>query len=91
VKPPVTNRDLYEELQAVSKQKHQVKSRFYYLFWGAATLSVFAGQMYVGTGYRRMSQSIEKVLEPPMMHLPEHWHTDQQDGLYHPTNPPQRI
>jgi len=25
------------------------------------------------------------------MHLPEHWHTDQQDGLYHPTNPPQRI
>ena len=34
------------------KQRHQVKSRWYYIFWGAATISVFAGQMYVGTGYR---------------------------------------
>ena len=96
MKPPVTNRDLYEEIQEVSKlskkQRHQVKSRWYYLFWGAATVSVFAGQMYVGTGYRRMSQSIEKVLEPPMMHLPEHWHSDEPpDGLYHPTDPPQQI
>ena len=71
MKPPVTNRDLYEELQAVSKlskkQRHQVKSRWYYLFWGAATVSVFAGQMYVGTGYRRMSKAIESVLESPIV------------------------
>ena len=31
-----------------------VKSRWYYIFWGAATVSVFAGQLYVGSGYRRM-------------------------------------
>ena len=34
------------------KQRHQVKSRWYYVFWGAATISVFAGQLYVGSGYR---------------------------------------
>ena len=44
------------------KQRHQVKSRFYYLFWGAATLSVFTGQMYVGTGYRRMANSFDKIV-----------------------------
>ncbi len=45
------------------KQRHQVKSRFYYLFWGAATVSVFLGQLYVGTGYRIMSESFHKVLD----------------------------
>ena len=50
------------------KLRAQVKSRFYYLFWGAATLSVFVGQMYVGTGYRRMSRTLEIVLD----FLPEH-------------------
>ena len=44
------------------KQRHQVKSRFYYLFWGAATVSVFAGQMYVGTGYRKMSESFNNLV-----------------------------
>ena len=67
MKPPVTNRDLYEELQAVSKlskkQRHQVKSRWYYLFWGAATVSVFAGQMYVGSGYRRMAESFDRIID----------------------------
>ena len=45
------------------KQRHQVKSRFYYIFWGAATVSVFAGQMYVGSGYRQMSDSINRLLD----------------------------
>jgi|TARA_B100000902_G_C27005807_1_gene762167 5,10-methenyltetrahydromethanopterin hydrogenase len=45
------------------KQRHQVKSRFYYLFWGAATVSVFAGQMYVGSGYRQMSEAINELLD----------------------------
>ena len=44
------------------KQRHQVKSRFYYLFWGAATVSVFAGQMYVGSGYRRMAESFDRIV-----------------------------
>tara|TARA_B100001996_G_scaffold92053_1_gene68582 strand:+ start:363 stop:557 length:195 start_codon:yes stop_codon:yes gene_type:complete len=45
------------------KQRHQVKSRFYYIFWGAATLSVFAGQMYVGSGYRQMSESFNRIMD----------------------------
>ena len=49
------------------KQRHQVKSRWYYIFWGAATVSVFAGQMYVGSGYRKMSNTIEEVLESPII------------------------
>jgi len=49
-------------MKTKKKLRHQVKSRFYYLFWGAATISVFAGQFYVGTGYRRMSDSIDNLL-----------------------------
>ncbi len=49
------------------KQRHQVKSRWYYIFWGTATLSVLAGQLYVGTGYRRMSNTIKSVLEAPIV------------------------
>ena len=45
------------------KQRHQVKSRWYYIFWGAATVSVFVGQMYVGSGYRLMSDSINKLID----------------------------
>ena len=39
------------------KLRAQVKSRFYYLFWGAATVSVFAGQIHVGNGFRKMAES----------------------------------
>ena len=45
------------------KKRHQVKSRWYYIFWGAATLSVFAGQMYVGSGYRRMAESFDRIVD----------------------------
>ncbi len=45
------------------KQRHQVKSRWYYIFWGAATVSVFVGQLYVGTGYRKMSESFHRLLD----------------------------
>ena len=47
--------------KSYNKIKHQVKSNKYYLFWGAATIAVMAGQIYVGTGYRSMSESIEKL------------------------------
>ena len=42
-------------------KRHQVKSKFYYIFWGIATVSVFVGQLYVGTGYHRMSESLYDV------------------------------
>ena len=45
-------------MKSVSKFKHQVKSGKYYLFWGAATIAVMAGQIYVGNGYRQMSESM---------------------------------
>jgi len=45
------------------KLRHQLKSRFYYLFWGAATVAVVAGQLYVGTSYRAMSRSMNKWFE----------------------------
>jgi len=40
-----------------------VKSSRYYIFWGAATIAVMAGQIYVGNGYRGMSQSIKDLTE----------------------------
>jgi len=45
------------------KQRHQVKSRWYYIFWGIATVSVVSGQIYVGSGFRAMSNSVNQVLE----------------------------
>ena len=42
-----------------SKLKHQVKSNAYYIFWGACTFAVMSGQIYVGTGYRSMSKSLD--------------------------------
>ena len=81
------------------KQRHQVKSRWYYIFWGAATVSVFAGQMYVGSGYRQMSRSFNRIMDAVVLELvpPQHpmimppmdpW---EQEGMYHPTDPPIRI
>ena len=45
------------------KQRAQVKSRFYYLFWGIATVSVVLGQLYVGSGYRIFAQSLLKIFD----------------------------
>ena len=42
-------------------KKHQIKSGYYYIFWGLATVSVVIGQIYVGSGYRQMRDSIEEV------------------------------
>jgi len=44
-----------------TKIRAQVKSRWYYLFWGAATISVFAGQIHVGNGFRRMAESNDAI------------------------------
>ena len=47
----------------MSKLKHQVKSNKYYIFWGACTVAVMAGQIFVGTGYQSMSQSVKDLTE----------------------------
>ena len=46
-----------------AKTKAQIKSSSYYLFWGAATIAVVAGQVYVGTGYRAMAESMNRWFE----------------------------
>ena len=50
-------------MKNMSKLKHQVKSNKYYIFWGAATIAVMAGQIYVGNGYRGMSESVKDLTE----------------------------
>ena len=45
------------------KRRAQVKSRFYYLFWGIATVSVVAGQLYVGSGYRQFAGSLNRLFD----------------------------
>ena len=45
------------------KQRAQVKSRFYYIFWGVATVSVVLGQVYVGSGYRMFARSLNRIFD----------------------------
>ena len=49
----------------ISKEKvrAQVKSRFYYLFWGIATVSVVLGQVYVGAGYRAYAGALLRIFD----------------------------
>ena len=107
----ITNKDIMEELLVSKKERKeqklraQVKSRWYYIFWGTCTVAVCAGQVLVGSGFRRMAESLDKVLDAPirmdigiprprhpMLAPPrEHWHSEEEDGLMRPTDPPQRI
>ena len=73
----------------LAKQRHQVKSRWYYIFWGTATVAVCAGQVFVGSGFRRMAESLDRVLDAPIrmdigiprprhrMVIPEIWGPDE--------------
>ena len=51
------------------KLRNQVKSRFYYLFWGIATFSVVAGQVYVGSGYRGFADSLNRIFDTVEMQV----------------------
>lgn len=46
-----------------TKLKAQVKSRFYYIFWGTATISVVLGQLYVGSGYRVLARRMDDLMQ----------------------------
>ncbi len=61
------------------KQRNQVKSKFYYIFWGLATASVFAGQLYVGSGYRQMSRSFNRIMDSIVLELERSY---KKQGLY---------
>ena len=45
------------------KQRAQVKSKFYYIFWGVATASVVLGQLYVGSGYRMFARALNRIFD----------------------------
>tara|TARA_B100000700_G_scaffold56757_1_gene61304 strand:- start:852 stop:1076 length:225 start_codon:yes stop_codon:yes gene_type:complete len=45
------------------KQRNQVKSKFYYIFWGVATASVVLGQLYVGSGYRMFAGALNRIFD----------------------------
>jgi uncharacterized membrane protein len=45
------------------KLRAQVKSKFYYIFWGTMAVAVVGGQLYVGTGYRMMAQSFNRIVD----------------------------
>ena len=51
------------------KRRNQVKAKFYYIFWGLATASVFAGQIYVGSGYRQMARSFNRIVDSIVLEL----------------------
>jgi hypothetical protein len=41
--------------------RHQIKSRWYYIFWGAMAIAVVGGQLYIGSGYREMAKSFKEI------------------------------
>ena len=54
-----------------AKTKAQIKSYQYYLFWGACTAAVMAGQIFVGAGYQSMSNSVNDLTE--MIEIKMEW------------------
>ena len=63
----------------ISKEKvrNQVKSRFYYLFWGIATFSVVAGQVYVGSGYRMFARSLNRIFDTIEVQVGEDYYRER--------------
>ena len=89
-----------------TKTKAQMKSSSYYTFWGIATVAVVAGQIYVGTGYRSMSKSLDAwfdktisiMIQKRLMGQPERGGVEflnrpdeRPRGTYEPILPPPRI
>ena len=68
-----------------TKIKAQVKSRFYYLFWGIATISVVSGQIFVDRFRLRVipvpkPRGLYEPLIPPPDAIPDNW-SRQNDSI----------
>ena len=59
------------------KQRNQVKSKFYYIFWGVATASVVLGQLYVGSGYRIFSRSLNRIFDTIEVQIGENYYRER--------------
>ena len=42
-------------------KRHQIKSKWYYIFWGSMAVAVVGGQIYVGLGYREMAKATKST------------------------------
>ena len=91
---------IFKGMKKKEKLRAQVKSRWYYIFWGTCTVAVCAGQVLVGSGFRRMAESLDRVLDAPIrlemgIPSPRHPmmipHEYEEPGLWHPTDPPMDI
>ena len=52
-------------------KRHQVKAKWYYIFWGTMAVAVVSGQIFVGLGYRQMAEAT-KSTEIVVSCLPEY-------------------
>ena len=73
------------------KIRAQMKSRFYYMFWGAATVAVVSGQLYVGTSYRAMARSMNRWFEETidLIQMPQRRRMMEPEGYYMPVPTPE--
>ena len=46
----------------MSKINHQVKSQFYYIFWGVMAVAVCGTQLYNTTKYDRITTALEATI-----------------------------
>ena len=84
---PVTNRDIMAKLtdpplpewgpNRITKARNQVKSRFYYIFWGAATVSVLFGQLYVGSGDRAYANALLRIFDSIEVEVGKQWNNER--------------
>ena len=54
------HQDIHEELDDLKKY-HQVKSKWYYIFWGSMAVAVVTGQVYIGIGYKEMANAFKSI------------------------------
>ena len=71
------------------KIRAQMKSRWYYSFWGAATVAVVAGQIYVGSGYRSLAKSLDKWMDVAVEALINDYRSRNDKGYYMPIPTPE--
>ena len=68
--------------------KAQVKSRFYYWFWGTTAVAVVSGQLYVGSSYRIMAKSMNRWFEETIEIMTMPLREQRKRGEYSPMRPP---
>ena len=71
------------------KIREQMKSRFYYWFWGATAVAVVGGQLYVGTSYRIMAKSMNRWFDEAVQALIEIPKGTGPKGYYAPMPGPE--